>query len=343
MDIKQIKPLQVDIEVSSRCNLRCKGCPINYQSDRGRFMDLDLFKSIVDRINWDCTLVPWLNGEPLLHPDYTEMIKYITKADKRAYITTNGMQWNEELFQHITEPNSIYQIIFSLDGLPHEFSRSIELARPGSNRKTILGTIERFLELREKKGKYIDVAVKICERGQDYEEIENYIYYWLKRGVSYVCVGKMLDAVNDSEMRIYPCRYSDNMFMVIRVDGEVVACSYHPVAHNENYFGFGNVRNDTPLLEIYNNEKMQKFREDQKQGIFRGPCRNCGFAYTGDGFKGMVKFRNAERKEMGWVSVHYDYYNTFYSLRPSLKPDQFYGYHQWDEISQRLSLGPKIH
>ena len=71
-------PVQTLIEVTSKCNLRCRGCPINAQVDAGQHMDFDLFKSIVDMIDYPTTVVPWVNGEPLMHPQYTKIIKYIT-------------------------------------------------------------------------------------------------------------------------------------------------------------------------------------------------------------------------------------------------------------------------
>ena len=331
-------PVQTLIEVTSKCNLRCKGCPINAQTNAGQHMEYDLFTSIVDRIIFPTTVVPWVNGEPLLHPRYYDMIRYITDRNLRSYITTNGHYWNEDLFQHLTDGTSVYQIIFSLDGLPHEFSKSIEVARPGSNRKKAIDTINRFMEMNDSKGNKIDVAVKICRRGQDYEEIEEYIGYWLRRGVSYVCVGGMLDTINDSSMRIYPCRYPDNLFMVIRADGMVVACAYHPEVHNNDYFRIGNVNNDTPLLEVYNNEVLTELREDQKKGIFHGPCKTCGFAYTGDGFDGVIRSRNEPRLRLGDIYYHSDYYNQFFSLIKKRKTNQYYQYYAWSEIKGRLHV-----
>lgn len=325
-----IVPKQIDIETSAVCQLRCKGCPINYAS-KGAYMDRNLWHSIVDRVcrerreDWNPTIVNWLNGEPLLHPDYYEFCERLSRENLRYYITTNGHIWNEELFNLIVQPNSCYQIIWSLDGLPDERSRSIEKARPGSNRELVLKNISRFLDLAQSTGGFIDVAVKLCHRGQDYEEVEEYIQYWLHRGVDYVCIGDMLDEDTVDDMRIYPCKYSDTMFMVIKYDGDIVPCSYNNAATNDRWFnkhaGWPNVRNDTPLLELYNSPEMTKFRENQRRGIFAGPCKACGFAYTGSGIRGKVTFRGSGLE----VSYHRDYYNQFFSLREEhQKPDSFY-------------------
>jgi hypothetical protein len=301
-------------------------------------MDLSLYHSIVDRVvrerketGWNPTIVPWLNGCPLLHPNYYEIIERLVKENLRAYITTNGMIWNEELFQLITRENSLYQIIFSLDGLPFGFSRSIEKARPGSNRNKILDTIDRFAKLKIEKGNNLDMAVKIVHRGQDYEEIEDFIYYWLNQPeIDYVCVGKMLDEDTVDDMRIYPCRYSDPMFMVIKQDGDIVPCSYNHSATNERWFqknrNWPNVRNETPLLELYNSPPLREFREKQREGIFEGPCKRCGFAYTGNGVRGQIEFRDPSKRNGKPIFYRADYYNQFFSYKNSSKPDSFYEY-----------------
>ena len=323
--MERLVPKQIDIEVTSKCNLRCKFCPQWKEGTHAQHMDFDLFRSIVDRVNFPCTIVPWLNGEPLMHPRYTEMIRYITDRGLPAYITTNGTIWNDELFEHITDDTTVYQIIFSLDGLCDYKSRSIELARPGTDRVKVLQNIDRFIELKNKKEAAIDIALKICRRGQDFEEIENYIAYWLKRkGVSYVCVGRALIEDENDEMRVYPCQYSDNNFMVIKSDGRVVLCAYNDRMTNDPDLAVARIGiNDVPLLDIYNNDKITQFREEQRKGWFSGPCKTCGFAYTGQGFEGVVSFRDSSLLS-GPVYYHQDYYNEFFSLTKKWKDKKYY-------------------
>ena len=69
---------------------------------------------------------------------------------------------------------------------------------------------------------------------------------------------------------------------------------------------------------------LTKFRELQRNGVFPEPCDACGFAYTGTGFRGTVRFRNPL---LGTELIHYsrDYYNEFYSLVHKAKPDTHYG------------------
>ncbi len=318
-------PKQIILESTSRCNLRCRYCPS--LSAPKADMSWELFKSIVDRVDFPTTLIPWMNGEPLLLDDYAQRIEYISIQGIPQYVTTNGMIWNEDFFQHITGPDSTcYQLIFSLDGLPSEESSSIEKARPGSHRDVILGNIDRLLELKKSKASGLNVATKICQRGQDWEEIERYVSYWLQRGVDYVCVGKDLTDDMTPGMRFAPCQYPDSNFMVIRADGRLVLCAYNDRIVNKDAYPLGYVREDSEsILDIYNNSTYTRFREDQNLGHYNEVCRSCGFAYTGSGFTGQVRFRDKSLIQAP-IFYHRDYYNEFFSLRESLKPATYYGH-----------------
>lgn len=251
-------------------------------------------------------------NEPLLHPDIARMMEYVIKKNQRVYITTNGTIWNQDLFELIMEKNSCYQLIISLDGLPG--SKSIGKCRPGSTRK-IINNIYKLITLQIKKGiNNIDLCLKICQRGQDWEEIENFIYYWLKSGVDYICVGRMLNQ-SGSDMRIYPCQYFDDQFMLIRVDGELVPCMYNRQVAIDNYFRIGKLNETEDLIEAYNHLKLTRLRKDQNRGIFHGPCKTCNSAYTGQGFRGQYQFNDPRKKDIGILYSSQDYYNQTFSLK----------------------------
>jgi hypothetical protein len=272
------------------------------------------------------TLNPYANGESLLHPQILDFISYTIAKGIKNYITTNGMILNEDLFETILgNPDQCYQLIFSLDGLWEDKSRSIELCRPGSNRTQIKRTIERALEMKRKLSSTTDIMVKICKRGQDWEEIEEYISYWLKYGVSAVIVGELFTNFSTPGLRIYPCQYSDDQFMLVRWDRTVPMCMYHPKVMNEGLLSAGMLDYTTPLLQFYNNSLYAQFREMQSVGYFPEPCKTCGISYTGAGIRGSIKFRNPALIQ---DKIYYraDHYNNFFSLQDKGKPDSVYGY-----------------
>lgn len=166
--IERLVPQQIIIENTSRCNLACKLCP-SLLDPRSGDMSLSTFKAIVDRIAVECpeaTVIPWNNGEPLLHPDYDKMLTHLNSLGLRYYVTANATLPRKDVFDAILDPaGGAYQIIFSLDGLPSRESRSIEIARPGTDREVVLGTIRAFMARARTEKPSLDVAVKICERG----------------------------------------------------------------------------------------------------------------------------------------------------------------------------------
>jgi MoaA/NifB/PqqE/SkfB family radical SAM enzyme len=318
-----IKPKQVIIEVTNRCNLTCRYCP-SAGTDRGKAgigdMSLELFKSIVDRIDFDTTVIPWMNGEPFLHPDYLEMLQYLDKASLPYYITTNLTIWRQDIIDHLLSDKSrCYQIIISMDGMPG--TGNISKCRPGTIEDSLLINLSNLLGQKMFKKSKKDIAVKICERGQDYSEIEDYVKKYVHvDGIDYVCVGKPLATINEESMRTAPCQYPDNNFMVIRHDGTLVLCAYHQEVANNLVGSYGKLNLTTPLLDYYNNYSITKFRNDQNRGIYPHPCDKCGFAYTGKGYTGAIRFRGEEEK----IYYHEDYYNKFFSKKNKQKDDKYY-------------------
>ena len=71
-------PVRFNVEPTNYCNLSCSMCPRELNRPFG-YMELNLFKKIIDEsILYGKRLIITLNkdGEPLLHPELTQMIKY---------------------------------------------------------------------------------------------------------------------------------------------------------------------------------------------------------------------------------------------------------------------------
>ena len=292
-------------------------------------MDLSFYKSIIDRIDFPTIVVPYANGEPTLHPDICDILDYTLSYNLKTYLTSNMTTFNSDLWDLCLSNEHYFQTIISLDGLPAHFSPSIEKTRPGSNRYTILNNIERLITLDKTMPSHTTLGIKICHRGQDWEEIENYIAYWLNHeGIDFVIVGEMLAYDDTPGMRIYPCQYSDDVFMMIRADGRLMACMYNDKVANHGMLTFGYLNYDEDLLAAYNNPAYTSFREGQRAGLFPPPCDTCGFAFTGSGFEGELHFRNTSLYP-DKVYYHRDYYNHFYSKTKRIRSNSFYGY-QWE-------------
>ncbi len=113
-------PLNVDIEVSSKCQIKCDHCFRQYLDiGENDFMPLEMYKKIAA----ECgryglfTLKFSMRGEPLLHPDIVEMVRYAKECGiKEVWINTNGGPITEELAAGLIGAG-VDWITVSFDGL----------------------------------------------------------------------------------------------------------------------------------------------------------------------------------------------------------------------------------
>jgi len=146
-------PIHLDIEITSRCNLKCTFCdklPLLSKDQIGD-MDLALFRKIIDEgsDNGLCSVKLSYRGEPLLHPRVDEMVDY---AKKRGvvdiYFNTNGMLLTEERVLRLMDAG-LDRISISIEGTDPE---AFERERRGAKYHKILENIESLIELRTQKG-----------------------------------------------------------------------------------------------------------------------------------------------------------------------------------------------
>ena len=85
------KPMfqQIYIEITNLCNLHCPFCELDQRSKM--VMDLDSFRSILRKVKpYTDSIYLHVKGEPLLHPDFGEIIALCTDEGVKVKITTNG-------------------------------------------------------------------------------------------------------------------------------------------------------------------------------------------------------------------------------------------------------------
>lgn len=113
-------PLNVDIEVSSKCQIKCDHCFRQYMDiGESDLMPLEMYKKIAE----ECgryglfTLKFSMRGEPLLHPDIVEMVDYAKRSGvKEVWINTNGGNLTEDMV-HDLMLAGVDWITMSFDGL----------------------------------------------------------------------------------------------------------------------------------------------------------------------------------------------------------------------------------
>ena len=99
--ILPLKPRQVQIEITNRCNMDCPMCPREVLDIELEHMDWDKFITVVDKLTEreSITLTGW--GEPFLHPRIFDMIAYCKERGHRVMITSNGLFSNELIVKKV--------------------------------------------------------------------------------------------------------------------------------------------------------------------------------------------------------------------------------------------------
>lgn len=84
----------VTFRLTSSCNLRCKMCRFVESGDvltsQKDALPLETWKEIVDDLAHYRPYITLTGGEPFIHPDAGELIKYIKERRMRCTVTTNG-------------------------------------------------------------------------------------------------------------------------------------------------------------------------------------------------------------------------------------------------------------
>lgn len=121
-----LKPKIIQIEITNRCNFNCKMCPRRFLGVEYKDMSFELFKKIINQLKgvYEIVLTGW--GEPFIHPQIIEMLKYCSDFGFKTRLTTNGALLNDNMSDRIIE-SGLDKITFSIDSLNgNEFGHLIE-------------------------------------------------------------------------------------------------------------------------------------------------------------------------------------------------------------------------
>ncbi len=143
-------PIHLDIEASSKCNLRCTFCDKLPNLKPGQLgnLDIKLFKHIIDQFDetklWGLKLS--YRGEPLLNKDVPDMVRYAKdRGVLDVYFNTNGMLLDEDMSRHLIEAG-LDRISISIDGTT---ASEYEGVRLGAKFSTLVKNLEILIRLKK--------------------------------------------------------------------------------------------------------------------------------------------------------------------------------------------------
>ncbi len=142
-------PLELWIEPTNRCNLRCGKCPhaAGLRREAG-IMEIDLYRKVIDEIAGRTRLVSFhLGGESLLVNDLPDRIAYAVRRGLKTVLHTNALLLKGERVEGVID-SGLHRLSISVDG---EDEVSYRDAMGGGDFNALKANVDRFLAARGKR------------------------------------------------------------------------------------------------------------------------------------------------------------------------------------------------
>ncbi len=163
-------PERIEIELSNTCNLTCGYCPRRFLPSAGGFIDIDLFKKIIDEMGVfpDTIVVLHRRGESLLHPRFNELMSYVKGKFNEIQIATNATCMDKQKAESLAD--TVHFVSFSLD-TPFRYEKT-----RGGNYQQVAQNIDYFLKINRGRVKTQVSMVKTDDVTD--KEIEEFKQVW---------------------------------------------------------------------------------------------------------------------------------------------------------------------
>jgi len=288
-------PISISIEPTTSCNLRCPECPSGLRSFTRPtgMLDAGLFKNTIDQSYRTASyLLLYFQGEPYLHPEFTELVQYASTKGLYTATSTNAHYLTDENSKKTIE-SGLDRLIISIDGTTQETYESYRVG--GSLDRVIAGTknIIKWKERLKSKTPYILFQFLVVKPNQ--HQIEEVKALGKKLGVDKVVFKTaqlynykhgnplMPTIKNFSRYKKLPngtYAFKNKLknqcwkmwhSTVVTWDGAIVPCCFDKdAAHLQ-----GSLKN-TSLEDIWGNQKYNSFRKQlltSRKSI--NICQNC--------------------------------------------------------------------
>lgn len=167
------RPSHIFLEVTNNCNLSCVMCGRTHDRRYGDEsfignMSLETVKTLEPFYAASSWVIATGLGEPFLHPQIDQILRYLKSHGARVSLTSNGTVLSEEYSKLLVECG-VDQIVFSIDS-PDE--RVFERVRVGAKLKDVLRNIERLSNLRAQSGaKKPRMILEVVAMAQNFDQL----------------------------------------------------------------------------------------------------------------------------------------------------------------------------
>lgn len=190
-------PQHIHIEPTNACNLRCIHCVQDTMSRKRGFMDMEIFRRIIDEIGpLGCAITLDVQGEPLLHPRALDMVAYAKAAGCHVSLLTNATLLDAAKSARLIELG-LDRVVFSFDAVDPELYERIRLR---SKFKPTLANILEFLRQNVEAGSPTFVCASIIHQEATRGHLEDYKRYFTELPVNTIFVSELLNMSGHSRV-----------------------------------------------------------------------------------------------------------------------------------------------
>jgi radical SAM protein with 4Fe4S-binding SPASM domain len=288
------KPYSLTIEPTNKCNLNCLECPSgNNSSTRPKgFIDINLYQKIIDEVKGFVFYhMIYLQGEPLLHPNLFEFIRYADQNKIYTCTSTNGHFLTEENCEKIIE-SGLKKLIISVDGVTQE---SYSKYRVGGDLEKVKQGIQTLAELKQKfSSRYPIISLQFLVFRHNEHEIDEFKKLAKQLGADQFSIKSAQIDSPEQNLYLIPSidkysRYSlrNNSLkiknklknkclriwntLVITWDGYVIPCCFD----KSSEFSIGNLKTQS-AISLWKSLPFKRFRKSiLTNRKITSICRNC--------------------------------------------------------------------
>ena len=190
LKVQMSNPLSLCWQVTKKCNYHCPFC-LSGEQDPNE-LPLEKMLEIVDILKENNLVrIDFTGGEPLLRPDFLDILRYASESGIETLVTSNGSQYSDKIAQTLLDTNTL--LLISLDGNKetHDKSRGD-------------GAYDRAVEsIKRYKAAGVPLRVNYLVRRDNLDQID-YIYDLVKElGVErlfYILIAPQGKAYNNDDL-----------------------------------------------------------------------------------------------------------------------------------------------
>lgn len=173
-------PMSIILNLTNKCNLKCIHCFKSCDGFNNKELPLERVMSMLNSLKGNLMEIQLTGGEPMLHKNFTTILKYCIK-NFQTTITTTGTLINSKNIEDFKGISAIQFSLYSYDSKKHD---SVTLT-PGSYEKTINA-------IKEAINANINVSIATIITKENYNDIEKIIKLAISFGVNRIRFGILI-------------------------------------------------------------------------------------------------------------------------------------------------------